>query len=111
MDEGDGIRIGGIIVREGARIVTAILTLTAALWMIGKPFVVDLVNDVIDQRKLAQSEKLETLERRVDRTEAASGSNATNIARMQTSIATIEELAREQRADTKAILQRLAPPR
>ena len=110
MDEPDGLRLWSIILREGARIMTAIITLTAALWIVGKPFMVDLVNEVIDQRRLAQFEKVESLERRIDRNEAIAGGNATSIAKMQTSITTIEELAREQRADTKAILQHLAPP-
>lgn len=104
----------GVVIREGARIMTAMVVIVTTIWWLGKPALLGVVDDYVRGKGFVTQAEIATIQKQADKTEreldvlqadakAADG----NIAKIQTEVQGIKELLTEQRSDIKALLRQM----
>ncbi|MFT3987170.1 hypothetical protein [Aestuariivirga sp.] len=108
------------LVEQGVSIVVALGAIVSFAWIFADPVIEKYVDKVIEQHQLSTRRETQdlkddtvaataALERRVNRVEDVTERDNAAIIKLQSQMETLEDLAREQRQDTKIILQRLPP--
>lgn len=112
-DDQPGAMIG-TIVREGARIMTAITVIVAALWMLGKPALIGVINDYAKEQQFVTQSEIVVLKQHVNDAKGEikdlqkdNHVTDTAIIEVQTKINNIENLLKEQQGDIKQLLRNL----
>lgn len=95
---------------EIARIVAAMVTLFATLWLIGSPAAEKFVVNIVDEQKLAPITKVEDLEDTVKDLRKEQNDIGRSLAEQGKQIDNIEKLAAEQRSISNTILLELRKP-
>ena len=108
------------LIEQGVSIVVALSAFVGFAWFFADPVVERYVDKVIEQHQLTTKQETadlkddtvaaaSALERRLNRVEDITERDNAAIIKLQSQMETLEDLAREQRQDTKIILQRLPP--